>query len=126
VIATIPVGTTPEGVSVTPDGSRVYVANAFSSISTSLGTGSVSVIDAATATVIANITVGNDAVALRLFIQPKQPALEFAGTPRKENCLDESVSALAKQYRGLNAAAAPLGFDSVKALQDAIMAFCDR
>jgi hypothetical protein len=48
----------------------------------------------------------------------------FAGTPGKANCHGQSVSALAKQYGGLNAAAAALGFPSVQALQDAIMAFC--
>jgi YVTN family beta-propeller protein len=39
VIATIPVGTAPTGVAVTPDGSKVYVANGDSN--------RVSVIDAA-------------------------------------------------------------------------------
>jgi hypothetical protein len=48
----------------------------------------------------------------------------FAGTPGKPNCHGQSVSALAKQYGGLNAAAAALGFDSVQALQDAIETFC--
>ena len=35
---------------------------------------------------------------------------EFAGTPGKANCHGKSVSALAKQYGGLAAAAAALGF----------------
>jgi hypothetical protein len=48
----------------------------------------------------------------------------FAGSPGKANCHGQSVAALAKQYGGLSAAAAALGFDSVSALQDAIMAFC--
>jgi uncharacterized repeat protein (TIGR03803 family) len=48
----------------------------------------------------------------------------FAGTPGKANCHGSSVSALAKQYGGLNNAAAALGFASVQALQDAITAFC--
>jgi hypothetical protein len=48
----------------------------------------------------------------------------FAGTPGKANCHGKSVSALAQQLGGLSAAAAALGFDSVSALQDAIMAFC--
>ena len=47
VIATIPVGLDPIGVAVTPDGSKVYVANA--------GSNTVSVIDTATNTVIATI-----------------------------------------------------------------------
>jgi hypothetical protein len=48
----------------------------------------------------------------------------FAGTPGKANCHGKSVSALAKQYGGLNNAAAALGFDSVGALQGAILGFC--
>jgi hypothetical protein len=48
----------------------------------------------------------------------------FAGTPGKANCHGKSVWALAKQYGGLNGAAAALGFDSVNALQIAIDKFC--
>lgn len=48
----------------------------------------------------------------------------FAGTPGKANCHGKSVSALAQQFGGLNGAAAGLGFASVGALQDAILAFC--
>ena len=47
VIATIPVGAEPLGVAVTPDGSKVYVANSHNSVS---------VIDTATNTVTATIT----------------------------------------------------------------------
>ena len=43
----------------------------------------------------------------------------FAGTPGKANCYGKSVSALARQLKGLNAAA--LGFTNVRALQ---MPFC--
>jgi hypothetical protein len=48
----------------------------------------------------------------------------FAGTPGKANCHGQSVSALAQQFGGLNNAAAALDFPSVRALQDAIQAFC--
>ena len=48
----------------------------------------------------------------------------FAGTPGTANCIGTSVSALAKKYGGLNAAAAALGYPSVTALQNAIAAFC--
>ena len=48
----------------------------------------------------------------------------FAGTPGKANCFGQSVSALARQFGGINAAAADLGFASIPALQDAIQAFC--
>jgi len=49
----------------------------------------------------------------------------FAGTPGKASCHGQSVSALAKQYGGLNNAAAALGYPSVSALQEAIMAYCE-
>jgi hypothetical protein len=55
-----------------------------------------------------------------VFAQPS-----FAGTHGKANCYGQSVAALARQYGGLNAAAAALGFDSVKALQDAIEDYCE-
>jgi len=48
----------------------------------------------------------------------------FAGTPGKANCLGQSVSALAKQFGGLNNATAALNYPSVDALQNAIMEFC--
>ena len=50
VIATIPVGDTPAGVSVSPDGGKIYVTNELSQ--------TLSVIDSATNTVIATIPVG--------------------------------------------------------------------
>jgi hypothetical protein len=62
---------------------------------------------------------GNSAGAAWVFTQPV-----FAGTPGKANCHGESVSALAQQYGGLNGAAAALGYTTVTALQDAILAFC--
>jgi hypothetical protein len=46
----------------------------------------------------------------------------FAGTPGKANCYGKSVSALARQLKGVNAAA--LWFTNVRALQNAILAFC--
>jgi hypothetical protein len=49
----------------------------------------------------------------------------FAGTPGKANCYGKSVSALAQRFKGLNAAAADLGFSSIKALQNAILTFCE-
>jgi hypothetical protein len=49
----------------------------------------------------------------------------FAGTPGKPNCFGQSVSALARQYGGLNAAAEALGYPSVRALQQAIREFCE-
>jgi spore maturation protein SpmA len=56
------------------------------------------------------------------WIFSEQPV--FAGTPGKANCHGQSVSALAKQYGGLNNAAAALGFDRMSALQNAVGEFC--
>ena len=50
----------------------------------------------------------------------------FAGTPGKANCHGQSVSALARQFGGLSAAASALGFASVGALQDASREFCEK
>jgi YVTN family beta-propeller protein len=54
VVATVPVGSNPYGVAVTPDGKHAYVANDSSN--------TVSVIDRATNTVEATITVGTEPV----------------------------------------------------------------
>jgi hypothetical protein len=55
-----------------------------------------------------------------------QSVITFAGTPGMPNCHGQSVSALAQQYGGLDAAASALGFPSVQALQDAIRTFCEE
>jgi hypothetical protein len=68
---------------------------------------------------VADLQIGNGQVLINL-VSPV-----FAGTPGKANCHGQSVSALARQYGGLNAAAEALGFPSVRALQDAIMEFCE-
>ena len=62
VIATVPVGTWPRGVSVNPAGTRVYVANG--------GSNNVSVIDTATNTVVATVLVGDWPDAYGQFIGP--------------------------------------------------------
>jgi YVTN family beta-propeller protein len=51
VTATVPVGTNPQAVAVSPDGTRVYVSNA--------AIGSVSILDTATNTVVATVSVGS-------------------------------------------------------------------
>jgi hypothetical protein len=55
-----------------------------------------------------------------VFVQPL-----FAGVPGQANCHGKSVSALARQYGGLNAAAEALGYADVSALQGAIQTFCE-
>ncbi len=58
----IPVGLTPFGVAVTPDGARVYVVNVVSS--------DVSVIDTVTNTVVATIMVGDNPIAVAITPPP--------------------------------------------------------
>jgi hypothetical protein len=48
-----------------------------------------------------------------------------AGTPGRANCHGKSVSALAHQFGGLDAATSALGFSSVAALQEALKTFCE-
>ena len=50
----------------------------------------------------------------------------FAGTPGRPNCRGESVSALAQEFGGLDAAASALAFRNVQALHEAIRGFCGR
>ena len=64
-----------------------------------------------------------DDTAGAAWIFSEQPV--FAGSPGRENCPAQSVSALAWQNGGLNRAAAALGYPSVKALQSAIQRFCE-
>jgi len=47
------------------------------------------------------------------------------GTPGQPNCHGQSISALAHQFGGINAAASALGFSSVPALQNAFGLFCE-
>ena len=49
-----------------------------------------------------------------------------AGTPGRANCHGKSVSALAHQFGGVDAAASALGFSSVETLQNAFRAFCKQ
>jgi hypothetical protein len=51
---------------------------------------------------------------------------DFAGDPGSTNCYGKSLSELSHQYRTLNAAASAMGFHNVRALQNAIRAFCKR
>jgi YVTN family beta-propeller protein len=115
VIGSIPVGGSPNGVAITPDGSKVYIANATSN--------TVSVIDTATNTVVSTIPVGSGPDAFGIFIAPILGP-SFAGTPGSPNCQGTSVSALVTKFGGLDAAAAALGSSNVLGLQNAIRAFC--
>jgi hypothetical protein len=71
---------------------------------------------------VTTVPVGTLPLRVGSFIQP---APRFAGTPGKANYHGQSVSALAKQYGGLNNAAGTIDYSSVSALQNAIMGFCE-
>jgi YVTN family beta-propeller protein len=60
VPATINVGINPEGIAITPDGTRVYVANSGS------GAYNVSVIDTAANKVVASVAVGTTPFGLAI------------------------------------------------------------
>jgi hypothetical protein len=49
---------------------------------------------------------------------------DFAGETGQANCFDESVRTLTGQFGSLDAAASALGYSSVRAIQNAISAFC--
>jgi YVTN family beta-propeller protein len=115
VTATIPVGNTPFAAAVSPNGSTLYIGNLYD--------WTVSVIATATNAVTTTVGVGNGPTAHGVFIQ-QQPSAKFAGTPGFSNCQGQSIAALAKQAGGFDAAGAALGYTSVKALQNAIKAFC--
>jgi YVTN family beta-propeller protein len=74
--AAIPVGSFPFGVTVSPDGSMVYVANQGNDVEA----GTVSVIATASNTVTATITVGLQPVALDVFISPEVMSVPASGT----------------------------------------------
>lgn len=48
-----------------------------------------------------------------------------AGTPGQANCHGKTISALARQFRGINAAVLALGASSVNDLQDSVGRFCN-
>ena len=86
VVATVPVGSCPFGVAVTPDGKHAYVANDLSS-------NTVSVIDTATNTVVATVGVGNSPIAVGIVPPPPGVpflafsallAIQFGGTPNQD------------------------------------------
>jgi YVTN family beta-propeller protein len=80
VIATIPVGSSPIGVAVTPDGSKVYVANS--------GSNNVFVIDTATNAVLAVVSVGIQPVAFGAFIQQCMERDIVSGSNREGQSTD--------------------------------------
>ncbi len=72
VVATVAVGTNPQGVAVNPAGTRAYVANFDSN--------SVSVIDTATNTVVATVAVGIGPIGVAVAdVTVRRPPADFDG-----------------------------------------------
>lgn len=67
--------------------------------------------------------IGSVDFAGAVWVFSREPV--FAGRPGNASCDGQSVSALARQYGGLSAAAVELGFASVDTLQNAIVGFCE-
>ena len=99
ITATVDIGSTSEGVAVTPDGTKVYVANSVDI--TDKVENSVSVIDTATNTVIAKIDLGLGPFAFGQFIGliPVRPVLPGANF---SNNVSEGYAPLSVQFTELS------------------------
>jgi hypothetical protein len=71
-----------------------------------------------------DIIDGSPAPTFNMTFSLRGETIPEIGTPGEANCHGQSVSAVARQFRGISAAASALGFSSVKALQDALKTFC--
>jgi hypothetical protein len=100
-------------------GPKVVGAGATGGVAGTIQGSSVSLSRDGRTAIVGGPADNNDIGATWVFIQPL-----FAGTPGQANCIGQSVSALASQFGGFNAAAAALGYSGVGALQNAILTFC--
>ena len=73
-----------------------------------------------------DIIAGTPAPTFNMTFSLTGETVPRAGTPGRANCHGKSVSALAHQFGGLDAAASALGFSSVEALQDAFGRFASN
>ena len=71
-----------------------------------------------------DIIDGNPAPTFNMTFSLQGVTIPEAGTPGQANCHGQSVSAVTRQFGGIPAAAAALGFSSVKELQGAVRTFC--
>jgi DNA-binding beta-propeller fold protein YncE len=120
-----PAGLVPKSVAVDPSGRFAYVANGgrfprpgnVSAFTIDSTTGSL--------TPIPGSPFPTGATPVSVAVATVSPPV-FAGTSGTPNCHGESLSALAREFGGLEAAASALGFASAQALHEAIRAFCRR
>jgi len=73
-----------------------------------------------------DIIGGNPAPAFNQAFSLTGETVPDAGTPGQPSCHGDSISAMAHQFGSAAAAASPLGFVSVAALQDGVRTFCHR
>jgi hypothetical protein len=73
-----------------------------------------------------DIIDGNPAPTFNMTFSLQGETIPEAGTPGQANCHGHSVSAVARQFGGVPAAASALGFSSVKELQGALRTFCQE
>jgi hypothetical protein len=73
-----------------------------------------------------DIIGGNPLRTFNMTVSLAGETVPRAGTPGNANCHGKSVSALAHQFGGIQAAASALGFSSVAAMQDGFSAFCEE
>jgi hypothetical protein len=72
-----------------------------------------------------DIIDGGNAPTFNMSFSVTGETLPEAGTPGQSNCHGQNISALAHQFGNINAAAAALGFSSVRGLQDGFALFCE-
>jgi len=71
-----------------------------------------------------DIIDGNPTPTFNMTFSLAGETIPNAGTPGQANCHGRTVSSLAREFGGIDAAAFALGFSSVASLQDTLRAFC--
>src|SRR5262245_51852252 len=73
-----------------------------------------------------DIIDGTPAPTFNMAFSLEGETISGAGTPGQPECHGETVSSVARQFGGIKAAAAALGFSSVASLQDGLRQYCGR
>jgi hypothetical protein len=73
-----------------------------------------------------DIVDGGSAPTFNMTFSVSGETIPEAGTPGAPNCQGETASALARQFGGVDHAAAALGFSTVAGLQEVVRDFCGR
>jgi hypothetical protein len=73
-----------------------------------------------------DIIDGTPAPTFNMAFSLEGETIPGAGTPAQPECHGETVSSVARQFGGMKAAAAALGFSSVSSLQEGLRQYCGR